>query len=517
MAEQVLDDLERLDAGSYEDAVDVGQIAGDSAMLRDLAYKSPEFFIDLFLHEQLEMPVPGFHKEIWGLLTDLEKERILLAIPRDHAKTTLAKLVVIWYWVFTSHRFCVYLSNTSPIAKGACKDIIEFLHNPNFEALFGKIQMIKHSENEALWVFDLNMPNGKKKRCILRGLGQGQQMRGINIDNQRPDIAVVDDVEDNENTGSIPQQKKLDRWIFGPFLKALARRKKILWLGNMLTKTSLLARLSRKPKWNPVVFGSIVKDVETGRLRPLWPDKWSIEALIEDFIEYRDEGLTETWLCEMMNMPGFGQNGFSAEQIKYAEVMNPDMYQATWITIDPAFGLNAHNDETCISVHGIPKDGSHARTIQIVHGRGDETWMFNETMALAEYWGAYVWGIEAIAAQRLLIPLFTMLLAQRLMHGRVELVPLTAGRGDSKISRIRALVSLMGAGDWAVPDSDVDFTLQLVGINTASKDNEDDIVDSVAYGPIMMNLFLGLILASAEGNDFDSELPAQSGMAVCNV
>jgi hypothetical protein len=95
-------------------------------------------------------------------------------------------------------------------------------------------------------------------------------MRGINIDNLRPDIAVVDDVEDNENTESEAQQKKLDRWMFGPFLKALARRKKILWLGNMLTKTSLLARLSRNPKWNPVVFGCLIKDAVTGALRPLW-------------------------------------------------------------------------------------------------------------------------------------------------------------------------------------------------------------------------------------------------------
>src|SRR3546814_21135060 len=77
-------------------------------------------------------------------------------------------------------------------------------------------------------------------------------MRGINIDNQRPDMAVVDDVEDNENTESELLQKKLDRWIFGPFLTALERRKKVIWLGNMLQKTSLLARLSQRPIWNQI-------------------------------------------------------------------------------------------------------------------------------------------------------------------------------------------------------------------------------------------------------------------------
>src|SRR3546814_15220900 len=81
---------------------------------------------------------------------------------------------------------------------------------------------------DSLWIFELTTPEGRVKKCILRAVGAGQQMRGINIDNQRPDMAVVDDVEDNENTESELLQKKLDRWISGPFLKALARRKKVI-------------------------------------------------------------------------------------------------------------------------------------------------------------------------------------------------------------------------------------------------------------------------------------------------
>src|SRR3546814_6509245 len=94
-------------------------------------------------------------------------------------------------------------------------------------------------------------------------------------------------------------QKKLDRWIFGPFLKALARRKKVIWLGNMLQKTSLLARLSQRPNWNPVVYGCLV-ETESGDIVPLWPERWPLQELIEDYQEYFEMGLTEAWLCEMM-------------------------------------------------------------------------------------------------------------------------------------------------------------------------------------------------------------------------
>ena len=245
-ADQLLRDLERKYAESQAaEGVDTTYAEIDPALVRTLLRTNAEFLIEFFLADQLDMPVPQFHTEIWGLLTDTEKERVLLAIPRGHAKSTLAKLCVIWYWLFTTHRFCVYLSNTAPIAKGACRDIIEYLSHPNFLEIYGKVRMVKHSENEGLWIFDLPMGSGRVKRCILRALGQGQQMRGINIDNQRPDLAIVDDVEDNENTSSESQQKKLDQWMYGPFLQALAKNRKILWLGNMLTKTSLLARQSR--------------------------------------------------------------------------------------------------------------------------------------------------------------------------------------------------------------------------------------------------------------------------------
>lgn len=507
---------------AFEQAYESGetpteQVDVNVSQVRQLLRTDAEFFIEFFLAEQLDMPVPQFHKEIWALLTDQEKERILLAIPRDHAKTTLAKLVVIWYWLFTSHRFAVYLSNTAPIAKGACRDIMAFItENPNFLSVFGKIRIIKQSENEGLWLFDMTMPNGQTKRCALRALGQGQQMRGINIDNQRPDIAVVDDVEDNENTESEAQQRKLDKWMFGPFLKALARKKKILWLGNMLTKTSLLARLSRNARWNPVVFGCLIKDSVTGALRPLWPGKWSVAALQEDFKEYKDNGLVETWMCEMMNMPGHGENGFTADQLYYQPVPTPDMIRAAWITVDPAFGLQAHNDESAISVHVIPNDGV-PMTVAVSHGHFDDVRLFQEIFDLASYWNAWVWGIEAVAAQRVLISLFNVFIAQRMLTGRIEIIPLMSGRGDPKMGRMRAFVSLMANREWAIAEGDVDITQQILSLDLRKRDQDDDIVDSCAYGPAMHEMYSSVILAMAMGFDWETGDDIRFGTEVAGV
>jgi hypothetical protein len=460
-----------------------------------------EFFIEFFLADELTSPVPFFHHgEIWPLLTNTAMQRVLLAIPRDHAKTTLSKLAVVWYFLFTNSRFCVYLSNTNTIAKNACKDIIGYLNSPNFISVFGRIKVIKESETDSLWIFEIRDPfsDGRVKRCILRAVGAGQQMRGINIDNQRPDIAVVDDVEDNENTESPTLQAKLDKWIFGPFIKALARRKKIIWLGNMLQKTSLLARLSTRPNWNPVVFGCLVKDAVTGFLRPLWPERWPMDELIEDFQEYQEMGLLETWMCEMMNMPGHGVDGFTQDQINYLQIPNADEIAAAWLVLDPAFGEKAANDDSSITVHVLPKDGV---PMMVAHSTSKmkENEIFDEMFRLALEWNAWVWGIEAVAAQRVLIPFFQLLLASKLMNHTVELVPLMAGSGDPKISRIKAFVALMAKGEYGVYEGAVEFTTQLVGYNMKKRSNRDDLIDSAAYGPQMLLQYEGLLTTQYQG------------------
>lgn len=484
--------------------------------IKDRLKHDGEFFIEFFLADELTSPVPFFHYgEIWPLLTNTAMQRVLLAIPRDHAKTTLSKLSVPWYFLFTNHRFCAYLSNTNAIAKNACKDIIAYFNSPNFQAVFGKIQITKASETDSLWQFDLPMENGRVKHCILRAVGADQQVRGLNIDNQRPDITIIDDVEDLENTGSETLQKKLDKWIFGTFLKALARRKKIIWLGNMLQKTSLLARLSIRPNWNPVVFGALVKDTTTGVLRPLWPERWPLQELIEDFQEYVDLGLTETWMCEMMNMPGHGTDGFTQEQLYYLPPPGADEIQAAWLALDPAFGENAHNDDSSWTVHVLPKDGP-PMVVEHMTGKFNENELFEHGLRLAHKWNAWVWGIEAVAAQRVLIPFFTLLLATKLLSGRVEMIPLMAGKGDPKISRIRAFVGLMAKKEYAIYEGAIEITTQALNYNMKKKSNKDDLLDSCAHGSTMLMQYEGLLITQYQGQQFEEQI-AKYGMEVASV
>src|ERR1700741_890912 len=52
-------------------------------------------FIDFYLHSELLYPIPEFHIQVWNMMIDVQpdkrKYRKAPAVPRGHAKTTMAK------------------------------------------------------------------------------------------------------------------------------------------------------------------------------------------------------------------------------------------------------------------------------------------------------------------------------------------------------------------------------------------------------------------------------------------
>jgi hypothetical protein len=337
----------------------------------------------------------------------------------------------------------------------------------------------------------------------------------MNIDNERPDIAVADDVEDMDNTETDAQRLKLKNWVLGTFVKALGKQHKLIWIGNMLARDSLLAKLSRLPSWNPVVFGCLVKD-SNNQLTPLWPELWPMEAIIADFNEYKALGSVETWMCEMMNMPGHGQNGFTQDQINYATRPVPDSLKAAFITIDPAFGKSQTNDRTAIVVHGLPMRGP-VTVCDYTNERLRENQIFEIALSYAMRWNAKVWGIESVAAQKVLITLFETFLAERQMTNQIKILPLKAGRGDPKRLRISSWVASMEEGTYAIPEDDIEITTQLLNYSMVEDDQEDDLIDACAYGVQMLDNYSQIIKLVAAGlGDSTVVTNARYGMEVAS-
>lgn len=447
----------------------------------DLLQYDHEFFIQFFLGDELTCPVPDFHIAAFHKMIDVTIRQFVCAIPRGHAKTTLAKLSCIWYLLFSDYRFVIYVSNTHTIAAPACQDIIAFMETENFKVVFGEIKWHIRRESDGIYKFELN-----GKLCILRAIGAGQQLRGINVDNARPDLGVIDDLEDNDNIATEQLFKKLKQWFYGPFKKCFNKfHYKLIHLGNMISSQCLLKEHVESSFWASMHFGCLLSNGQ-----PLWPDLWSLEDLRADYLEYVENGMAEIWFAEMMNMPvALGGGVIRLDQIKYRTMPEEGTIDYGFITIDLAISEQTWAHKAAITVHGYFENAW-----QIVDGeligdsRGkDPILLFEVVLSYMVKWNISVVGIESIAYQASLQYVFRYLLECRGILG-VVIIPLTTTA--RKAQRIIGWASMIKSGEYFLNTNEVLATTQLLNYDPQSKKNDDDYIDCASYAPQMIDRYL---------------------------
>lgn len=449
-------------------------------------------FLNFFAHDIMDYPTPDFHHRIWRLMTDLTMHWVAIAVPRGHAKTTLAKLAAVWYFLFTDISFIVYVSNTADAAVKAVCDIMDFFDQMNFIKLFGKIEYQVEKRGDGEFIFIIRTPFNGTKECILKARGCGQQLRGLNVKNRRPQLAIVDDLEDIEDLDNEIVRKKNERWFFGTFVKALDRRfRKIMFIGNLIDRNCILKKCIDSPRWYSMVLGAITKNGH-----PLWQDMWSLNDLIEDYQEYQRLGHSSLWFAEMMNLIVAGDNSIiTPEQIVYHDVPDVGVCEYGFLTIDPGTGIG--QNKTAIVAHLLlpTETRNHLPLIgDYQFGQFGESMTVDIALSMCFEWGIRIIAIEAVAYQRALATLFEIIMTMRGITG-ITILKTHPGH-SSKSERIRAWAALLIQKAYAIAKGDLHVTNQLLAYDMTKKENDDDLIDACAMGPEVLKQYMGLIMSS---------------------
>lgn len=482
-------------------AVDTTQVQLSNEQIKIALQYDAEFFIQFFLGDELTFPVPEFHPEIFNLMIEPSVEKFACAVPRDHAKTTLAKLACVHYFLFSDFRFILYLSNTVTIAIPSVNDVIAFLECENFKAVFGEIKWEIRQDGKGVYKFYIG-----NKLCMLRAFGMGQQVRGINIDNQRPQLGILDDIDAVQNEITETNFRASKRWFYGPFRKCLDKFKhKIVQIGNLTETQSLIAENCASTAWHSRVYGCLLSNG-----KPLWPDAWSIEKLKQDYMEYLDAGMADVWFAEMMNMPTAGGRGvILPEEILYAPSRQEDDIDFGFITIDLAISEETWAHKTVIAVHGFISDAGINGLWQAVEYRTftgiDPIALFWEVIDLSKKWRINTIGIESVAYQASVKYVFQHECLRNGIkfnengiagEGGIAFVALQAiGR---KAQRIVTWASMIKAKEYALNFGDFALTQELITYRPDKKVNVDDTIDAYAYAPQMLRLYMHLIIQEYE-------------------
>lgn len=489
----------------------ISQVEIDVSQISYALEHSENFFLNFFLADIVSesSPVPDFHIDIFKRMCTSKHPYFCCAVPRGHAKTTLAKLAAIWYWLFTDTEFIVYISNTSEVAIAGANDIIGFLESDNFKAyhynICGRdIEFSVRQEGKGFYRFTLFPGHELQKSCTIKSLGAGKQVRGLNIGNLRPQVAIVDDLEVNDGVSVLEEEnayKKLKKWFYGPFRKALANKHKIIQLGNMVAFQCLVKDHTESKFWDSMRYGCILKNG-----KPLWPELWSLEALALDFEQYVEQGMTNTWFAEMMNMPiAEGMGLLKADDITYLPARQPDECEFNFITVDPAISKKKTGHKAALVVYGYVEP--YWQIVEDYADRGmDPLRLFDKIIELCYRWNVNVVGIESVAYQSSLKYVFTHLCLIRHIES-LSFVDLDAV--NRKPERLAAWASEIKAKNIALTEGDVFITQQALFYDPSSDKNDDDTIDAAAYAPQMIARYMYLIMQSYKGKVMPDNVPLE--------
>lgn len=381
---------------------DGAPLKGKEGLRRKLAALDLSFFGRAYFPHYFSKESPEFHKElddIWehGVLKsripynpnaakEINKEdgcRRAVAAPRGHAKSTNLTFKDVCHSVLYQYKnYIMIISDSSEQAEGFLSSIRdEFEDNQRIAEDFGSLE-------GKVWKTNVLLTSTNIK---IEAIGSGKKVRGRKHRNWRPDLIVLDDIENDENVNTPEQRKKLASWYFKAVSKAGDTYTDIVYIGTILHYDSLLCKVLSNSKYESVKYRAVIEfsgnqhlwdtwetiytDLENDKRKEdaylffecnrtemlegtkvLWEEKLDYYKLMEEKLSDGDSAFNS----EYQNEPIDPDNcTFNEEWFDFYEDETIDFSDSKFVFIganDPSLGKNKRSDTSSIIV--LAKDTS---------------------------------------------------------------------------------------------------------------------------------------------------------------
>ncbi|XAI96498.1 terminase large subunit [Microcystis phage Mel-JY34] len=259
-----------------------------------LSAQDSVFYSKFFFPRTVRQEVPRMHKEMWAALEKPSQRYVGIEVFRDGAKTSLTRL-------YTSKRVAFGISHTimmvSKAEAHAVRSVRWLKRQVQYNTLWAETFQLragsKWSEGE------IEIIHGVDEYPIyVVAVGMTGQIRGINLDDFRPDLIVGDDVDDEESAGTPEQRKKSSSLFFGALSQSLAAPTeasdpRLVLLATPQHKEDIIETCKRDPRWNVVTFSCFDENGESA-----WPAKFPTAFLIEEKESYIARNQLAVWMRE---------------------------------------------------------------------------------------------------------------------------------------------------------------------------------------------------------------------------
>ena len=462
----------------------------NTSEVETLARESLDFLAALAMPVVFRYLFPPVFKSIWTwLLSYVSRARdfsqLAIGLPRGFGKTMLIKIFVLYCVLFTKKKFILIICGTQTKANNIISDIMSMLGESNIKKVFGDWKLGAETDRQ-----DLKRFGFRGRNVIIMGAGAESDIRGITLENERPDVMIFDDIQTREDADSETVSAKLETWMVGTAMKAKSPHGCLfIFIANMYpTKHSLLRKLKHNPTWTKFIAGGILSDGTS-----LWEDLQPIEQLIKEYENDLAMGRPEVFFAEVLNDENASVNNLvDLNKLPEYPYQEDDLHFGNFIIIDPATDKPGAD---AVSIAYFEIHNGYPVCKKIVEGRLSPGDTIAESLKIALSKNCRIIAIESNAYQYTLKYWFEFICAQRGIVG-IEAVEVYSG-SYSKNSRILNMFKQLLAGEIFVhPTCRAQVNLQISQFNPLKRDNTDGLLDCLTYAPKVIEMYGNLLLAS---------------------
>ncbi len=380
------------------------QLTGEEVLA--LAATDNNFYCQHFFPKTFRQQGAPFHPEIWQALETPGQRHIACEVFRGGAKTTLLRAFTSKRVAFGSSRTILYVSETQDHAKRSVRWLKnQVLYNPHWADFF---QLSLGTKKTDEWLEIIHGIDGVT--ISILAIGITGQTRGLNLDDYRPDLIIIDDPCNEENTATPEQRQKIENLVFGALDKSLAppteaQDAKEVLLQTSLNGADLINTCHKDAHWKSFKFSCFDRNEES-----TWPQRFPTEFLQKDKASHRAMNRLPLWYREMECKIVAGElSDFRPEWLQpFPGGMLPEG-GAHFLYIDPvpppsdreiAMGLKDKDNEAHAVVKYY-KGGYYIADIESNKGH-DPDWTLMKFWELAKMWSVDLWEVEPRQYQRTL-------------------------------------------------------------------------------------------------------------------
>ena len=458
---------------------------------------------------------PQFHYELWQEACSTHKY-VAIAAPRGHAKSTAGTLAYgLCSLLFREARFLLIVSDTESQASMFLNAIkAELQDNEAIGELFplkkndkGQIVFLKDSETDMI----IEMADGHKFRVVAKGAEQ--KLRGLLWNGTRPDLVLVDDLENDELVMNKERRTKLRRWFFAALIPAMSPRGKLRYWGTILHMDALLESFMPRDYAKDTVHDGL----KTYSIRPrlmwravkykahnpefteiLWPERFNKEFFQERKEEFLRQGIPDVYSQEYLNIPlDESVSYFKRHDLLELKEEDNKKKLTYYVTADLAISEKEGADYTVFIVAGMDEDRLvHVKSV--IRERLDGKEIVDTILSLQRVYDPVGFGVEEMQVSQAIGP---FLREEMLLQNTFPNIINMKHMGKDKQTRARSIQARVRAktvkfdksADWYS-----NFEDEILKFPRAKNDDQ---VDAFAY----LGLLLDKLIEAPTREEEDEE------------